>query len=97
MRLPQFTEADHSIDGLTPTDAQYGLDLSSFTSRDNNSLEDNNNDTSKTSQKRRKTRASTSKHNRDSEDSDYDAPKPSRGGGYIKHTQQAKEEEKSGE
>ncbi|KAG6904442.1 hypothetical protein DXG01_009896, partial [Tephrocybe rancida] len=80
MRLPQFTEgeiADHSIDGLTPTDAQYGLDLSSFTSRDNNSLEDNNNDTSKTSQKRRKTRASTSKHNRDSEDSDYDAPKPS--------------------
>ncbi|KAG6904781.1 hypothetical protein DXG01_007248 [Tephrocybe rancida] len=73
-----FTEADHSIDSLTPTDAQYGLDLSSFTLRDNNSLEDNNNNTSKTSQKRRKTRASTSKHNRDSEDSDYDAPKPSR-------------------
>ncbi|KAG6913057.1 hypothetical protein DXG01_010003 [Tephrocybe rancida] len=71
-----FTKADHSIDGLTPTDAQYGLDLSSFTLCDKNSLEDNNN-TSKTSQKRRKTCASTSKHNRDLEDSDYNAPKPS--------------------
>ncbi|KAG6905170.1 hypothetical protein DXG01_004442 [Tephrocybe rancida] len=56
--LPQFTEANHSINGLIPTDMAYGLDLSPPPSHGKKRYleEETDDDASETPQKRCKAR-----------------------------------------